>query len=149
MHRTFDDETNSYYPSPSAASTTAIVRIHYEELSKYLTTYDLAKAPVNSNSATRQKITRLTGPQFEELSTDIYDEVVRRKNTDAPSFLPARDNFHPKRNEARQKLATLPSSRFESICGDVYIEIPRRYPEFKDRVYVDEKDLPIDSSSSP
>jgi len=27
-------------------------------------------------------------------------------------FLPVRDDFHPKRNQARQKLATLSSNRF-------------------------------------
>lgn len=45
-------------------------------------------------------------------------------------FLPVRDEFHPKRNQARQKLATLPSAKFEDLCSDVYYEIMRRYPEF-------------------
>jgi hypothetical protein len=45
-------------------------------------------------------------------------------------FLPVRDEFHPKRNQARQKLATLPSAKFEDLCSDVYFEIMRRYPEF-------------------
>lgn len=49
-------------------------------------------------------------------------------------FLPVREEFHPKRNQARQKLATLPSSRFEDLSSDVYFELVRRYPEFKEDV---------------
>ena len=49
-------------------------------------------------------------------------------------FLPVREEFHPKRNQARQKLATLPTSRFEDLSSDVYFELLRRYPEFKEEV---------------
>lgn len=49
-------------------------------------------------------------------------------------FLPVREEFHPKRNQARQKLATLPSTRFEDLSSDVYFELARRYPEFKEDV---------------
>lgn len=37
------------------------------------------KEPANSRSTARQKLTRLTRQQFQELSTDVYDELVRRK----------------------------------------------------------------------
>ncbi|KAF7375910.1 hypothetical protein MSAN_00005400 [Mycena sanguinolenta] len=47
-------------------------------------------------------------------------------------FLPVREEFHPKRNQARQKLATLPVTRFEDLSSDVYFELARRYPEFKE-----------------
>lgn len=36
--------------------------------------------PANSRSTARQKLTRLTRQQFQELSTDVYDELLRRKN---------------------------------------------------------------------
>ena len=49
-------------------------------------------------------------------------------------FLPVRDDFHPKRNQARQKLATLPASRFKDLSSDVFYELSRRYPEFKEQV---------------
>jgi len=49
-------------------------------------------------------------------------------------FLPVREEFHPKRNQARQKLATLPTTRFEDLSSDVYFELARRYPEFKEDV---------------
>ncbi|KAG6381880.1 hypothetical protein JVT61DRAFT_495 [Boletus reticuloceps] len=92
-------------------------------------------APANSRSTARQKLTRLTRQQFQELSTDVYDELIRRKmNTSENEILclPPRDEFHPKRNQARQKLATLPAARFEDLSSDVYFELSRRYPEFKE-----------------
>ncbi|KAJ7800305.1 kinase-like domain-containing protein [Mycena olivaceomarginata] len=48
------------------------------------------------------------------------------------SFLPLREEFHPKRKQARQKLATLPITRFEYLSSDVYFETVRRYPEFRE-----------------
>lgn len=50
----------------------------------------------------------------------------------AVPFLPVRDDFHPKRNQARQKLATLPKTRFKDLSGDVFHELGRRYPEFRE-----------------
>ncbi|GLB37366.1 putative spa2 homology domain (SHD) of GIT [Lyophyllum shimeji] len=108
-----------------------VSKTHFDELSRYLAAY-LARAPPNSRSTARQKLTRLTIQQFHELSTDVYDELVRRQNETEVPFLPLRSDFHPKRNQARQKLATLPTSRFEDLSSDVYFELSRRYPEFKE-----------------
>lgn len=47
-------------------------------------------------------------------------------------FLPVRDDFHPKRNQARQKLATLPKIRFKDLASDVFYELDHRYPHFQD-----------------
>lgn len=168
-----DNPPNSFPP----ADPRSVARAHFEELSKYLATY-LAKGPfnrscvlvpltpqlrvftepANSRSTARQKLTRLTRQQFQELSTDVYDELVRRKNNTTDNegcrlqlltglrllpdqcisstvpFLPVRDDFHPKRNQARQKLATLPTGRFKDLSSDVYYELARRYPEFKEDV---------------
>ncbi|KAF7976222.1 hypothetical protein HWV62_7240 [Athelia sp. TMB] len=127
-----------------------VARTHYDELSRYLSAY-LAKAPANSRTTARAKLTRLTKQQFQELSTDVYDELVRRKkNTDekeAVPFLPVRDDFHPKRNQARQKLATLPTSRFEDLSSDVYYELARRYPEFEEENETDLQPLPSPNSA--
>ncbi|KAF7321396.1 hypothetical protein MKEN_00660100 [Mycena kentingensis (nom. inval.)] len=109
----------------------AVSETHFHELDRYLAAY-LAKAPPNSRTSARQKLTRLTIQQFHELSTDVYDELIRRKSADQVPFLPVREEFHPKRNQARQKLATLPVSRFEDLSSDVYFELSRRYPEFKE-----------------
>ncbi|OJT10034.1 hypothetical protein TRAPUB_13486 [Trametes pubescens] len=133
--------TDSYRPLPnnSAAQFAApdprtVARVHFDELNSYLASY-LAKEPANSRSTARQKLTRLTRQQFQELSTDVYDELMRRKNNTSDNevpFLPVRDDFHPKRNQARQKLATLPTGRFKDLSSDVYYELARRYPEFKE-----------------
>ena len=56
-------------------------------------------------------------------NTPVFPEVP---------FLPVRDDFHPKRNQARQKLATLPKTKFKDLSGDVFHELGRRYPEFKE-----------------
>jgi len=50
------------------------------------------------------------------------------------SFLPAQEEFHPKRNDARRKLSTLQTSRFKDLSSDIYFELLRRYPEFKEEV---------------
>ena len=44
----------------------------------FLTSLD--PEPLNSRSSAREKLTRLTKQQFQELSTDVYDELVRRNN---------------------------------------------------------------------
>ncbi|KAH9846801.1 hypothetical protein C2E23DRAFT_851461 [Lenzites betulinus] len=136
--------TESYRPlvnasTPQYATNSdprAVARVHFEELNSYLASY-LAKEPANSRSTARQKLTRLTRQQFQELSTDVYDELMRRKNNTTDNevpFLPVRDDFHPKRNQARQKLATLPNGRFKDLSSDVYYELARRYPEFKEEL---------------
>ncbi|EJD07954.1 uncharacterized protein FOMMEDRAFT_138038 [Fomitiporia mediterranea MF3/22] len=111
----------------------AIAKIHYEEMASYLENH-LAKEPANARASAREKLTRLTRQQFQELSTDVYDELLRRKNNadNEVPFLPVRDDFHPKRNQARQKLATLPKARFKDLSGDVFYELGRRYPEFRE-----------------
>lgn len=80
-----------------------------------------------SNRA-QQKLLRLSAQQFHELSTDVYDELLRRinHNDGDPEFLRPRDNFHPKRNQARQKLSLLSSSRFNDLSFDILFEIERR-----------------------
>ncbi|KAJ7594607.1 hypothetical protein C8J56DRAFT_821455 [Mycena floridula] len=118
-------------PSVPAIDYRLVSKTHFDELNRSLAAY-LAKAPPNSRSTARQKLTRLTIQQFHELSTDVYDELVRRKKEKEVPFLPVREDFHPKRNQARQKLATLPISRFEDLSSDVYYELARRYPEFKE-----------------
>ncbi|KAI0280179.1 hypothetical protein BGY98DRAFT_1095650 [Russula aff. rugulosa BPL654] len=117
--------TDSYKPlrEKSSAATPPldshhVARTHYDELSKYLSSY-LAKEPANSRSTARQKLTRLTRQQFQELSTDVYDELIRRKtNSDAkPSSSKA---CHPS------------NVSLQDLSSDVYYELVRRYPEFKE-----------------
>lgn len=132
-------------PSQSAnyppLDSVVIAKAHFDELYKYLASY-LAREPANSRTSARQKLTRLTRQQFQELSTDVYDELLRRTNNSAENevpFLPVREDFHPKRNQARQKLATLPASRFKDLSSDVFYELSRRYPEFKEQADIQDK----------
>lgn len=87
----------------------------------------------------RDKLLRLSPVQFQELSTDVYDELLRRQSStgqqihgpgQVPPYLLPKDNFHPKRNQARQKLATLPPPRFQDLATDVFYELERRFPMF-------------------
>lgn len=93
--------TDSYRPinpptSPLATDPRDVARSHFVELSRYLASYlangesplvptnNNTDAPspeaLNSRATARQKLTRLTRQQFQELSTDVYDELLRRKN---------------------------------------------------------------------
>ena len=87
----------------------------------------------------RDKLLRLSPVQFQELSTDVFDELLRRQSSagqqtsgpgQVPPYLLPKDNFHPKRNQARQKLATLPTPRFQDLATDVFYELERRFPQF-------------------
>jgi len=92
-------------------------------------------------SRAKDKLTRLSQVQFQELSTDVYDESIRREDdrtrggpgapgNSTPAFLLPKNNFHPKRNQARQKLSTLPLERFRQLATDVFYELERRFPRF-------------------
>lgn len=98
---------------------------------------------LQSNRA-QQKLLRLSPVQFDELSTDVYDELQRRlesnhvdqpgpkpdfstmDRSDESKCLAPRDNFHPKRNQARQKLSVLSVARFNDLSFDILFEIERR-----------------------
>ncbi|GAA5834442.1 hypothetical protein JCM9279_004317 [Rhodotorula babjevae] len=122
-------------PPLSLEQSKAVARTHYTALKGWLTN-EGALSSGSTRTNARDKLTRLTRQQFQELSTDVYDELMRRiEDSSTPTagqqpFLAVRPDFHPKRNQARQKLATLPLSRFRDLASDVYFELDRRYPEF-------------------
>ncbi|OJJ35506.1 hypothetical protein ASPWEDRAFT_172308 [Aspergillus wentii DTO 134E9] len=117
---------------------------HYVTLKRFL------HAPYRDNQGSRpnkarDKLLRLSPTQFHELSTDVYDELLRRQQAmpspgrpgpprpDIPPFLPPRKDFHEKRNQARQRLASLQHQRFRDLVTDVYCELERRFPHFASR----------------
>jgi len=117
----------------SKDTTLQIAAEHYESLRGYLASHIQKlmreSGQVKSRSASaRDKLMKLNKSQFQELSTDVYDEMMRRTDEHAFPFLPVRDDFHPKRNQARQKLATLSTNRFRDLATDIYYEIERRFP---------------------
>jgi predicted nucleic acid-binding Zn-ribbon protein len=114
---------------------------HFKVLKVYLGPY-LNDAQGNPRpSRAKDKLTRLSAVQFQELSTDVYDESIRREDdrkrggpgapgNETPKFLLPKNSFHPKRNQARQKLSTLPLERFRQLATDVFYELERRFPRF-------------------
>ncbi|MCJ1281019.1 component of the polarisome [Xylographa opegraphella] len=130
---------------------------HYTELKAFLaSTLRDDRNGVKPNRA-RDKLLRLSAVQFQELSTDVYDELLRRKDYDdappgerekRPAFLLPKENFHPKRNQARQKLSTLPITRFTALATDVFFELERRFPRFA-AGDISRRDSPANSMRGP
>ncbi|KFY13383.1 hypothetical protein V492_03311 [Pseudogymnoascus sp. VKM F-4246] len=120
-----------------------ILSEHYVSLKRFLAaSLRDEKGNPRPNKA-RDKLLRLSPVQFQELSTDVFDELLRRQaagrkqsisglndQNAPPQFLLPKDTFHPKRNQARQKLATLPPPRFRDLATDVFYELERRFPRF-------------------
>lgn len=117
---------------------------HYVALKRYLaSSLKDEKGNPRPNRA-RDKLLRLSSVQFMELSTDVFDELLRRQQNGRrpstangngadggpPPYLLPKDAFHPKRNQARQKLSTLPPPRFRDLATDVFYELERRFPRF-------------------
>ncbi|KAF3387223.1 Protein SPA2 [Penicillium rolfsii] len=120
-----------------------ILHQHYVTLRRFLDA-SMREDRLNGRSnKARDKLLRLSATQFHELSTDVYDELVRRQQAmpppgrpprpDVPPFLPPRKDFHEKRNHARQKLASLQHQRFRDLATDVFCELERRFPHFTGR----------------
>ncbi|KAB5578644.1 hypothetical protein GE09DRAFT_1214802 [Coniochaeta sp. 2T2.1] len=120
----------------------AILGEHYVSLKRFLSEKTRDGRPNAPPNKARDKLQRLTGVQFLELSTDVYDELKRREavqrrpsnNNNAggpPPYLMPENNFHPKRNQARQKLSSLGPPRFRDLATDVFCELERRYPRFQ------------------
>ncbi|GAA5923228.1 uncharacterized protein JCM15063_003576 [Sporobolomyces koalae] len=142
-------QSQSQKPPPlSLEQSRQVARTHFDALKQWLHREGALANPTTRTNA-REKLTRLTRQQFQELSTDVYDELVRRIEDAAgrpgeQPFLAVRSDFHPKRNQARQKLATLPLQRFRDLASDVYFELDRRYPEFSED---DQRNSPSRSDS--
>ena len=109
---------------------------HYVALKSYLAPSLQDEQGRPRPNRARDKLLRLSVTQFMELSTDVYDKLIRREDErlqrvrEVPRCLPPKQNFHPKRNQARQKLSTLPIERFRQLATDVYFELERRIPRF-------------------
>ena len=103
---------------------------HYDVIKQFLSPLRPDEVTSSKQEKAREKLQRLSTGQFQELTTDVFDELNRRQNQTGGHYLPTRVNFHPKRNQARQKLSTLPTTRFRDLASDVMFELERRHPEF-------------------
>ncbi|XP_044715357.1 spa2-like domain (SHD) of GIT [Hirsutella rhossiliensis] len=117
----------------------SVLNEHYLALKTFLNARD-ANSRQQPNKA-RDKLLRLSSVQFHELSTDVFDELIRRQATarapqnapnGPPNFLLPEKTFHPKRNQARQRLSSLGPPRFRDLAADVFHELERRFPHFVD-----------------
>jgi hypothetical protein len=136
------DGTGLYASSESGQNRKAILleetmAEHYVTLKRYLAPSLRDERGNPRPNRARDKLLRLSAVQFQELSTDVYDELQRRQGTgehtnqaSIPPYLEYKDSFHPKRNQARQKLSTLPGPRFRDLATDVFYELERRVPKF-------------------
>ncbi|PHH73818.1 hypothetical protein CDD82_5254 [Ophiocordyceps australis] len=115
----------------------SILNEHYLALRVFLNARD-SSSRQQPNKA-RDKLLRLSSVQFYELSTDVFDELMRRQASartpsNGPggpaSFLLPEKSFHPKRNQARQRLSSLGPPRFRDLAADVFHELERRFPRF-------------------
>lgn len=132
-------------------NTEPVLGEHYVALRRYLaSTSKDGRANPPPNKA-RDKLLRLSSVQFLELSTDVFDELMRRQikrpppgappNAGPPPYLLPEPNFHPKRNQARQKLSTLGSPRFRDLATDVFCELERRIPALSPALLLEEAPL--------
>ena len=116
---------------------------HYVALKRYLAASLRDEKGNPRPNRARDKLLRLSAVQFQELSTDVFDELLRRQQAGrrtpngngpdgpaAPAYLLPIRSFHEKRNQARQKLSTLPPPRFRDLATDVFYELERRFPRF-------------------
>ncbi|KAL4754209.1 hypothetical protein BDW72DRAFT_166962 [Aspergillus terricola var. indicus] len=120
-----------------------ILAQHYSALRRFLFSSYRDERSNRKSSKAQDKLLRLSPTQFHELSTDVYDELLRRQQAmpspnrpprpEVPPFLPPRSDFHEKRNQARQKLASLQHQRFRDLASDVFNELERRFPQFPAR----------------
>ena len=135
--------TNAYAGSENGRNSVrsdlneSVLNEHYVALRTFLNTRD-PNHKQQPNKA-RDKLLRLSSVQFYELSTDVYDELIRRQATarappagptTPPAFLLPEKAFHPKRNQARQRLSSLGPPRFRDLAADVFHELERRFPRF-------------------
>lgn len=118
-----------------------IIGKQYRALTNFLHFTPASEDERPSNA--KDKSRRLSFLQFYELSTDVYDELTRRQQaspppgrpprSDVPPYLPARKDFHTKRNHARARLASLLHPKFRVLVNDVTNEVDRRFPHFRAR----------------
>ncbi|RSL77684.1 hypothetical protein CEP52_017700, partial [Fusarium oligoseptatum] len=95
------------------------------------------------------KLLRLTPTQLYQLSTDVFDELIRRQAPSSPNGRPAfllpNNAFSSTRNQTRQRLSAVGSPRFRDLLADVAYEIKRRIPHLA-RAYLEQTENRMSST---
>jgi hypothetical protein len=86
------------------------------------------------------RLLRFPSETLLELSTDVFDELTRRKAKErrdrmgsgehVPDCLPPLSVYRTKHNEMRRKLATMVPERFHDLALDLFRDLERRFPNF-------------------
>ncbi|KAJ3103165.1 hypothetical protein HDU96_009382, partial [Phlyctochytrium bullatum] len=77
-------------------------------------------------AAWRRKLGRLTDEQVAEVTTDVHDEMARRRDR-AGACLPARQGFSERRNQARRQLAALPTHEIKLLWKVLHENLRERF----------------------
>ncbi|KAM6520285.1 component of the polarisome [Fusarium solani] len=97
-----------------------ILNEHYLAFRAVLDTGDPKDKQQLSKSC--NKLLRLTPAQLYELSTDVFDELMRRQSpaslNSPPAFLLPNNAFSSRRNQARQRLSAVGPPRFRDLVAD-------------------------------
>lgn len=114
----------------------------------------LSAYPDNSTvdrSRVQNKLLALSHKQFQELSEDVHDELIRRQRYEdpTPQWLLPKASFHPRRNEARKKLSSLVVFRFCQLVADVVFGFERRFPSLHGHVPLPHPDSLSPGTASP
>ncbi|RSL61835.1 hypothetical protein CEP51_013564 [Fusarium floridanum] len=115
-----------------------ILNEHYLAFRVVLDTSDPKDKQQHSKS--NPKLLRLTPSQLYQLSTDVFDELMRRQapaSPNGPAFLLPNNAFSSRRNQARQRLSAIGPPRFRDLVADVAYEINLRFPYFA-RAYLEQ-----------
>jgi len=114
-------------------------RILHTALEKFFS-QDLVNDRIQKRKPVWDNLLRLSKLQFQELATDVYDELQRRQlphdtqGSSTPSYLLPKESLHPKRNQARMNMSTVTMAKFRDLAKDVLYELERRYPHFQDLI---------------
>lgn len=125
-----DSPPNELPAEPVITRSTSISRLRSDTvfLEQYnaLKTY-LTGTPSYAPRPSREKLFALSEMQLQELTTDIYDELLRRQQyNESPDHLQENPSFRPRRNHARARLGTLRPLRFGHLVSDLVGEMERR-----------------------
>ncbi|KAF8645357.1 hypothetical protein AX16_007860 [Volvariella volvacea WC 439] len=115
---------------PTRLKVKVTTKSQFDQLTEYVN--GLKEMP--GAATAKGRLATLAIPQFDELVTDIMDEVARRKWKPSEPYLRAEDAMHPKRNEARKMLSALGDDKLRSLASDVQFEMSRRYLSSEDLV---------------
>ncbi|KAJ7628449.1 hypothetical protein FB45DRAFT_38143 [Roridomyces roridus] len=98
-------DDNAHHITP-AIDYQSVSQAHFNELEQYLFAHSATNSPTRVTT-TSKKLTRLTVQQFQELATDVYDEVRRK-------------------GENGGKCSSLFEFYFQSRCSSSFPSTPQR-----------------------